>query len=145
MRALAAGRWLLGVAPAAVVAVFAGCGSSGSPEAVSPGSPPTAGGTLRIAMAANPHTLDPLLARRTEEQLVARQVYEPLVAQLEGPYGAVRRVPGLVTSTEAAGQRGILEVRPRQDVALSDGGRVNATAVLANAQRWRDSPRGSSL
>jgi len=124
--------------------VLAGCGG-GSTESVSPGTPPTPGGTLAIAVPNAPQTLDPLLARTPADLLVARQIYEPLIERLSGPYGDVRRRAGLVTSADPAERNTIWRLHLRSNVRFADGARYNATAVLANVGRWRGTTEGSAL
>src|SRR4051794_2643139 len=74
----------------------AGCGGDGEGTAAGGGlGQAGSGGTLAWAVAQRPRQLDPLLARSRAEQLVARQIYEPLVEQLSGPFGDVRIQSGL--------------------------------------------------
>src|SRR5947208_17094582 len=84
---------------------LAGCGGSGGGTSVSTGLPPAGGGgTLAYALPALPSTLDPLAARTRAEQTVARQVYEPLIERLSGPYAKATPQAGLA-----------LEARPSHD------------------------------
>src|SRR4051794_39178176 len=131
MLAAAGSRLLLGAAIAALIVACAGCGG-GSPESVSPGAARTPGGTLEIAVPKAPGTLDPLLASPAD-LLIARQIYEPLVERLSGPYGDPRRLAGLVTSIEPVAQQTIWRLHLRPNVRFQDGARYNAGAVLANA------------
>ncbi len=140
MLAAAGSRLLLG---AAIAALVAGCGG-GSPESVSPGAARTPGGTLEIAVPKAPGTLDPLLASPAD-LLIARQIYEPLIERLSGPYGDPRRLAGLVTSVEPAAHQTIWTLHLRPNVRFQDGARYNASAVLANVQRWRATSASSTL
>lgn len=140
--AAASGR--VAIVSVALLAALAGCGG-GSAESVAPGTPPTPGGTLAIAVPAAPHTLDPLLARTPADLLVARQIYEPLIERLSGPYGDVRRRAGLVISADPAEHNTIWRLHLRSNVRFQDGARFNASAVLANVERWRGTSEGSAL
>src|SRR5436190_16355551 len=125
-------------------AVMAGCGG-GSAESVSPGTPPSPTGTLAIAIPAAPGTFDPLRARTAADRLVLGQIYEPLTRGLSGPYGETRQQPCLALSAESGAHDTIWRVRLRAGVRFQDGARLNASAVLENAQRWRTTAEGQSL
>ncbi len=127
-----------------LAAVISGCGG-GSAESVSPGNPPTPTGTLAIAIEAAPGTFDPLLASTAADRLVAGQIYEPLTRGLSGPYGETRHQPGLALSAESGGHDTIWRVRLRTGVRFQDGARLNASAVLKNAERWRTTAEGGAL
>lgn len=128
----------------AVLAIgLAGCG--GSAESVSRGAEPGPAGTLAIAVPHGPRNLDPLLARTRSDLLVTRQIYEPLVQALTGPYGDMRHAPGLAIALDPLAHDTIWRVRLRQDVRFQDGALFNASAVLDNAQRWRTTPEGRAL
>ena len=123
---------------------LAGCGG-GSAESVTPGAPPAPAGTLGIAIPGAPKTLDPLLAATPADQLVAAQLYEPLTRNLSGPYGETATKPGLALSASSGAHDTVWRVRLRSGVRFQDGARLNATAVLANAERWRTTPEGQAL
>jgi peptide/nickel transport system substrate-binding protein len=108
---------------------------------------PTAGGggTLVYAVPALPATLDPLAAGDRTAQTVSRQVYEPLVARLRGPYGATAVRPGLALSAEPSSDSSVWTLTLRRDVRFQDGTPFNAAAVLANARRWTTLTKGRSL
>lgn len=114
----------------------AGCDSDGG-GTVGSASAPGASGTLSWALDERPRTLDPLHARSPTEMLVARQVYEPLVAKLAGPFERARRAPGLVLSARPSDGARIWSLRLRRAVRFGDGSPFNAQAVLANVERWR--------
>ena len=75
---------------------LAGCGGGGEGTRVRrEGLPPAGGGgTLGYALPSLPSTLDPLAARTREAQTVTRQVYEPLIERLTGPYTTSAPQPG---------------------------------------------------
>lgn len=104
-----------------------------------------AGGVLTWALADRPAELDPLLATTRSEQLVTRQVHEPLVEDLAAPFGNGRRVPGLAASYGASAGFTIWRFVLRQGVRFQDGTPFNAGAVLANAERWRTTTAGRQL
>jgi peptide/nickel transport system substrate-binding protein len=122
----------------------AGCGGD-SAVSVSPGSPPTPAGTLRIALPAGPQTYDPLFATTTTDRLIAGQIYEPLTRTVSGPYGETAQEPGLAIASQPGAHRTIWRIRLRPGVRFSDGARLDASAVLQNATRWRATPEGQAL
>jgi peptide/nickel transport system substrate-binding protein len=102
-------------------------------------------GTLVYALAGNPEQLDPLLATTRADLLLTRQVHEPLVERLNGPFGGVRGVRGLAASWRASPDRVIWSFELRRRVHFQDGTPFNASAVLANAERWRSLRAGRAL
>ena len=97
------------------------------------------------ALSERPGGLDPLFAATRSDALVARQIYEPLVESLRGPYDASRRVAGLALSVLPSADRTVWRVRLRPGVRFQDGTRFNASAVLANAGRWLATAEGRGL
>jgi ABC-type transport system substrate-binding protein len=141
-------RAVAAAVPTALVALVlatAGCGGEEQGTAGAPAPPPGAGGELRWALAERPENLDPLLAETQADQLVSRQIHEPLVEELSGPFGDTRRVPGLALSAQPSSDATVWRVRLRQGVRFQDGVTFDAAAVLANAERWRASPAGLRL
>lgn len=127
-----------------MAATAAGCGGD-SAESVTPGSQPTASGTLRIAIPEAPDSLDPLLATSAIDRLVVAQIYEPLTREVSAPYGQGASQPGLALWARPGTGSTIWKVRLRPGVRFSDGARFNAAAVLANAMRWRTTAAGQEL
>ena len=124
----------------------AGCGGGAEDSAaVDAGGVPGGGGTLVWALPERPAGLDPLYAETGSEQLVARQVHEPLVAELTGPFEDARRVPGLVLSALPSSDRTVWRLRLRTGVRFQDGTPFSASAVLDNVERWRATAQGRSL
>ena len=124
----------------------AGCGGEdGDRSATDAFALPGGGGTLVWALAERPKNLDPLFAETRSEQLVSRQVHEPLVAELAGPFDDPRRVPGLALSALPSSDRTVWRLRLRPGVRFQDGAPFNASAVLANVERWRASAQGAAL
>jgi peptide/nickel transport system substrate-binding protein len=123
-----------------------GCGEDGARRFS--GSSPTdagGGGNLTYAIAADPGDLDPLHADTDSARLVARQVFEPLVASLDGPYGEASDRPGLALRWEASSDFRIWSFHLRDDIRFQDDTPLNAEAVVANAERWQADPTGQVL
>lgn len=123
-----------------------GCGGDdANPAGV--GAATTAGGagTLSWALDRRPRTLDPLYARSTGDLLAARQINEPLVEELRRPFDDSRRVAGLALSARPSRDRTIWALRLRPGVRFQDGARFDASAVLANVDRWLAAPVGRRL
>ena len=138
-----------GLALAALLVGLAGCGSGSNAPTGSTqpsGRPPAGGGgALSYAVAGLPADLDPLGATSREAQLITLQTHEPLVARLNGPYGDNSSQPGLARSIHPSANRTVWTLQLRDGVRFQDGTPFNATAVLANAQRWQTLPAGRAL
>jgi peptide/nickel transport system substrate-binding protein len=113
--------------------------------AVGVGGEPGQGGALLWAIDGRVGDVDPLLADTRGEQLVARQIYEPLVERLAGPFDDTRRVNGLALRVRPSADRTVWRLLLRQGVRFQDGARFNASAVLANVERWRATGIGQRL
>jgi ABC-type transport system substrate-binding protein len=140
-----AARALLACAVAAVA--LAGCGgdeNEGTP-ALSTGEPLGVGGSLTWAVADRVTTIDPLAAETRAELLLSRQIHEPLIASLAGPFGDTRREPGLALRARPSGDGTIWTLRLRRGVRFQDGSPFNAAAVLVNAERWQATSAGREL
>jgi peptide/nickel transport system substrate-binding protein len=136
----------LGAAAAIAAALLAGCGDGD--ETTGPSEDPPAaggGGALSVALPVLPASLDPLAAVRFDDQLVTRQVHEPLVATLSGPYDDRSRQPGLALALRPSGDRTLWRVQLRSGVRFHDGTPLNAQAVLANGRRWGSLAAGEEL
>ena len=127
--------------------VLAGCGGGGGDgtQRASQLPPAGGGGTLTYAVPSFPRSLDPLAAKDRIAQTVTRQIYEPLIAQLGGPYGQAATHPGLVTGVHPSAKRSTWSLDLRPGVRFQDGTPFNAAAVLANSRRWQSDPRGRGL
>jgi len=124
---------------------LAGCGEESSESSRAGEGDAGTGGALSWALASQPRDIDPLLASTRSEELVTRQIHEPLVESLAGPFGDVRRLPGLALSYDASPDNTIWAFHLRPGVRFQDGTPLNAAAVLANGQRWRTTPEGQAL
>ena len=140
IRALLA--WSIG---AAVLA--AGCSGDddvGTPS-VAPSGEPGEGGTLVWAVADPVRTLDPLNAGTRSELILTRQIHEPLIESLSGPLGEARGQPGLARVARPSADQTVWTLKLREGVRFQDGEPFDATAVLANAERWQSSAVGRAL
>jgi peptide/nickel transport system substrate-binding protein len=128
------------------VALLAGCGGGDEGDDAGAGLPSAGGGgTLVYLLPALPATLDPLAAGDRAAQTVSRQVYEPLVGRLSGPYDASTARPGLALAADPSPNSSVWTLTLRQGVRFQDGTPFNANAVLANARRWSTLPEGRGL
>ena len=135
-----------GLAALILAAVLAGCGGGNEETTADPGPAAAGGGgLLAFAIPAIPQRLDPLAAAGPEAQLVTRQIHEPLVAEMSGPYDDRSRQPGLAISLRPSPDRSVWRLVLRSAVRFQDGTPFNAGAVLANARRWQSSPAGRRL
>jgi peptide/nickel transport system substrate-binding protein len=124
----------------------AGCGGSSGGARVSTGLPPAGGGgTLAYALPALPSTLDPLAAQTRAQQTVTRQIYDPLIERLSGPYVQAAPQAGLALAARPSRDRTTWTVTLRPNVRFQDGTPFNAAAVLANSRRWQTDPAGRLL
>jgi ABC-type transport system substrate-binding protein len=132
------------LAVAAMLASGCGGGATRFPAAESP-SRAGGNGELVYAIPSPAGGLDPLAAQTISEQTVARQIFEPLVASLDGPYGRRRNVPGVALSSLHSGDFRVWSLRLRPGVRFQDGRLLDASAVVVNAERWRTSAVGRRL
>jgi peptide/nickel transport system substrate-binding protein len=126
---------------------MAGCGGGGGGSpARNDGLPPAGGGgTLGYALPSLPSTLDPLAAASRDTQIVTRQVYEPLIERLSGPYAQAAPQAGLALTARPSRDRTTWTVTLRTDVRFQDGSPFNAAAVVANSRRWQSNAAGRRL
>jgi peptide/nickel transport system substrate-binding protein len=137
-------KWCIAVL---VLLSLVGCGGGGGgTTVVGTGlSPAGGGGTLAYALPGLPSALDPLAAQGRPAQTVVRQVYEPLIERLSGPYGEAAPQAGLALTARPSADRTTWTVTLRSGVRFQDGTPFNAAAVLANSRRWQSSATGSAL
>jgi peptide/nickel transport system substrate-binding protein len=130
----------------AAATLVAGCGGGGATEFPAPGPPAAGGGgELAYAIPAAPGGLDPLAASTIAAQTVSRQIFEPLVARLDGPYRRGTGVPGIALAARHSDDFRVWSLPLRPGVSFQDGSLVAASAVLVNARRWRTSAVGRQL
>jgi peptide/nickel transport system substrate-binding protein len=133
------------VVTALVALAIGGCG--GSDDSSSAGAVPGVGqgGTLSWALAGRAADLDPLFADSPSEKLVSRQIHEPLVEELSGPFDDPRRLPGIAIAVRPSSDYLVWRLRLRPGVRFEDGSLCDAAAVIANARRWQALSRRSGL
>lgn len=139
------GRRLRDVSVAAALCAVAasGCGGGGATRFSGEGPlGPGGGGRLVFAIPADPGTIDPLHASDASAALVARQVFEPLVARVAAPYGRRGSPAGLALRWRHSGDFRVWSFRLRDGVKFQDATPLDADAVVANADRWRSDPAG---
>jgi ABC-type transport system substrate-binding protein len=132
------------VAIAALVVIASGCGDEDG-ETAGAGAGVSGRGSLVYALADRAGQVDPLLADSRSELLVARQIHEPLVDSLTGPFGDMRRARGLAIAWRSTANDEIWSFRLRDGIRFQDGAPLNSSAVLANVERWRTLPAGRAL
>jgi peptide/nickel transport system substrate-binding protein len=133
---------------AALLAALAigGCGDSDSSSAGGIGVQSAGqGGTLTWALAERPAELDPLFASTPSERLVSRQIHEPLVEDLRGPFDDPRRLAGPALSLRPSSDDRVWRLRLRPGVRFQDGTPLDALAVVANGRRWQALSASSGL
>ena len=129
----------------AVSTALSGCGGGGATRFSGEEAAAGGGGELEAGVASLPAEVDPLRAEGPSELTVVRQVFEPLVSQLRPPYGEGEERRGLALGWEASPDLRVWRFRLRPGVAFQDGARLDADAVVANAERWRSDPAGLAL
>ena len=118
-----------------LAAALAGCGVDESPSQEVP-QQLEASPIVRIAVAGPVDTLDPIFVSNRTERMISRQIFEPLVARIDPPFGTsgARRGPARPIGSEGGGRLWLFELRP--NAVFHDGTRLSSDAVLANFDRW---------
>lgn len=129
----------------AALVLAAGCGEQDDGPAAPAGGTPEPTSTLRIATGERIETLDPLLADDRAERLASRQVHEPLISRLSGPFAQARQRPGLARSFRSRNGDTVWTVRLRGGVRFQNGEPLDAAAVQVNAERWLALAPGRAL
>jgi peptide/nickel transport system substrate-binding protein len=130
----------------ASLAALAGCGDGDEDDpGVAVVTETGEGGTVAWALAERPRQLDPLLAVTEADELVSRQIHEPLVESVVAPFESGVTDPGLALRASSNSDANVWRVRLRPGVTFQDGEQFNADAVLANARRWQESPVAGEL
>jgi peptide/nickel transport system substrate-binding protein len=136
---------LVAFALAAALVAVSGCGGGNGSGTTSLLPSAGGGGTLAYAIPSLPATLDPLAAKDRPSVTLTRQIYEPLIERLTGPYGASAPQSGLALMAKASPDRTVWTLTLRPGVRFQDGVPFNSAAVLANSRRWSSDPRGRKL
>src|SRR5262249_16459865 len=92
-----------------------------------------------------PRTLDPLAATDRAGMTVVRQIFEPLIERLTGPYAQTSPEAGLALTARPSRDRRTWTLTLRLGVHFQDGTPFNAAAVLVNSRRWQTSAIGRRL
>ena len=139
---------LVRVATAATILALTACQLAPPPGAAtstpSPAGSVEAGGSFRIALAAEPTTLDPWNANDPNTLLVTQQIFETLV---DYEAGGFKIVPKLAESWSVSADGRVWTLVLRRAVKFHDGTDLDAAAVVLNLERARQSAhvlRGAS-
>ena len=135
--------WALGLIAAALA--LPGCGGGGATRFSGDETAAGGGGSLEVAVASLPAEVDPLRAAGQSQLMAVRQVFEPLVSEQRPPYGDGEAQRGVAIDWRASPDLRVWRLRLRPGVAFQDGTRLDADAVVANAERWRSDPVGLAL
>src|SRR5438552_16415743 len=123
----------------AICVVLGGCTLNPSVATPSP-TPAIAGGTLRVAIAAEAASLDPW---NDDASLIAtRQIFETLV---EVDPATSRITPGLASSWQMTNDGASWTFSLREGVLFHDGAPLDASSVIASFERGRTSRASSYL
>ena len=135
---------LAAVVAGALAGTGCGGGDPGRPS-LTPPADAGEGGALSWAVAGPVRSVDPLTASSRAAQILTRQIHEPLIASLAGPFGEGRRRPGLALRARSSDGDRVWTLELRDGVRFQDGSVFDAAAVLVNAQRWLTTPAGQEL
>lgn len=113
--------------------MLASCGSSDSKQATNDGVADQSGGTLKVAYAAEPDSLDWMYTGATSTRDVAWHMFETLFA-LDRDY-QVR--PMIAEDYEVSDDQTVYTITLREDVPFHDGTTVTAEDVVASLERWQ--------
>jgi len=128
-------RWRVALAGVAVLLVASACGGSGDTTGSAGGGDPVDGGTLNVALSAEPDTLDPAGAAQAAAHQVFMQIYDTLVwlDPASGQY-----VGGLATRWETSADGTSTTFTLRSGVTFHDGTTFDAQAVKFSFDRILD-------
>ncbi|ASN03592.1 ABC transporter substrate-binding protein [Virgibacillus necropolis] len=105
---------------------------SGDADEQSTGEP-TKGGTLNVAFAADPDTIDWMYTGATSTRDIGWHIFETLFA-LDKEY---KTKPMIAEGYEISGDRTVYTIKVREGVNFHDGSTVTAEDVVASIERWR--------
>jgi ABC-type transport system substrate-binding protein len=125
--------------------LLSGCGEGAARFSSSENPRPGGGGALTIAIPPPGQYLDPLHADTPAALLVARQIFEPLVARQRPPYETGDSARGLALGWSHSRDYRVWAFRLRSGADFQDGEPFNAAAVSDNAGRWLADPVGGGL
>ncbi|TKV70666.1 ABC transporter substrate-binding protein [Rhizobium sp. AU243] len=102
---------------------------------------PVSGGTLTWGVETEPATLNPQLNGQDKTKLLLRNAYESLLARTaDGGY-----VPWLATGYSISEDGRTYTFKLRDDVAFTDGQKLDAQAVIANFEELKDPAYSTSV
>ncbi|MFK3777532.1 ABC transporter substrate-binding protein [Agrobacterium sp. NPDC089420] len=102
---------------------------------------PVSGGTLTWGVETEPATLNPQLNGQDKTKLLLRNAYESLLARTaDGGY-----VPWLATGYSISEDGKTYTFKLRDDVAFTDGQKLDAQAVIANFEKLKDPAYSASV
>ena len=133
-------RTMLGLLVLAAVLIMAGCAPQAEEETAAADEAAPARDTLRIAIGAEPESLDPVNMTSAPAATVGEHVVERLIYMEED--GSL--TPMLATSWEANEDSTVWTFQIREGVTFHDGEPLNAAAVAANLQRFVDPEVGAA-
>lgn len=116
--------------------VLAACG--GGQSSAQPSGQPKAGGSIVVAQATNPTTLDPHDTNDNLSFSIEKTMYETLI----GFDDKLNHVPGLATKWTTNSDATQFTFELRSGVKFHDGTPFNAEAVMASFDRVRDKANG---
>ena len=129
---------LVRLALAATILALTACQVAPPPGALTPTPTPAGsadvGGTFRVALSADPTTLDPWNANDANTLLVTRQIFETLV---DYEPGGLRIVPKLAEGWSVSSDGRSWTFVLRRGVKFHDGTDLDAAAVVLNFDRAR--------
>jgi peptide/nickel transport system substrate-binding protein len=131
------------VATSGLSAFLAACGGSSDDQPAGNGKPPSRPtGTLRVALADEPTTLDPSLAFSVADTVILHNVYNGLVA-FNDDYSEL--VPGLATDWEVSDDAREWTFKLREGVTFHDGEPLDSAAVKASFDFYIRETSGSGF
>ncbi|MBB4402876.1 MULTISPECIES: ABC transporter substrate-binding protein [Rhizobium/Agrobacterium group] len=102
---------------------------------------PVSGGTLTWGVETEPATLNPQLNGQDKTKLLLRNAYESLLARTaDGGY-----VPWLATGYSISEDGRTYTFKLRDDVAFTDGQKLDAQAIIANFEKLKDPAYSTSV
>src|SRR5262245_35651043 len=129
-------RWIV-AALAALTLTVTGCSSIGSspqPSSAPASGVPKAGGTLVVALSAEPDALDPSTGRT----LVGRSIFTAICEKLYDINDKLEIVPQLAAALPEVSADGLtVTIKLRPGVKFADGTPLDATAVKTSLDRHR--------
>lgn len=127
---------------AIVLMMLAGCGKDSKDAQGSEGASETVqGGTLKVAMSAQPPTLDIHLTTSSDAIDVAQNIYETLIAQ----NSKQQAVPMLAESVEKSDDGLTYTFKLRKGVKFHNGKEMTSEDVVASMNRWLEKSSRAKL